>query len=124
MPELGNGDKHCVAGCTCRRHKALADRAQFKGAAVGRSARHTRVVRRRGSARTHECVHCTEHGRHTRGRDWAQVHGTDGQDPWADYVALCRPCHRAYDRIGERQRGIVRNPHHDSLGRFTRPAAD
>jgi hypothetical protein len=76
-------------------------------------------VRRRGSARTHPCVLGAELGAGEQARDWAQVHGTDGQDPWADYVALCRPHHRRYDRIGERQRGMVRNPHHDAQGRFT-----
>jgi hypothetical protein len=65
------------------------------------------------------CVMCAEIGTPRPARDWAQVHGTDGQDPWADYVPLCRIHHRRYDRIGERQRGMVRNPNHDALGRFS-----
>jgi hypothetical protein len=37
-----------------------------------------------------------------RARDWAQVHGTDGTDVWADYVPMCRKHHIAYDGSGHR----------------------
>lgn len=110
----------CSSQCTCKRHKTLADRAQFKGESAGVRTRHQRVVRRRGKASDHECVKCLELGRRTQARDWATVHGTDGEDPWADYIALCRLCHRSYDQIGARQRGVVRNPLHDARGRFAK----
>lgn len=84
----------------------LASRAQWK-----------RVTRRRGPASAHQCARCP-----ARGRDWARVHTEDGQDPWADYVPLCRPCHRHYDRIGpgqaERKRAEAARRVRDAAGRF------
>lgn len=60
-------------------------------------ARHYKVKRQRGRAADHPCVRCIETGVTIAAREWAQVHGTDGEDPWADYVPLCKPCHVAYD---------------------------
>lgn len=107
----------CQPGCGCARHRELADRAQFKGVEVSRRTLHQRVERRRGKAREYQCVRCPE-----RALDWAQVHDTDGQDPWGHFMPLCRKCHRHYDEIGPRQRGLIKNPHHDALGRFASAA--
>lgn len=64
---------------------------------------HRRVVRQRGSAKSHRCVDCTE-----TAVDWSYDH-TD-PDALADdrgrpysvkpehYSPRCRPCHRAFDK--------------------------
>lgn len=59
---------------------------------------HHRVFDKRGSAKDQICVKHAELGENIRADEWAQVHGTDGEDPWADYVPLCISCHRIYDR--------------------------
>jgi hypothetical protein len=76
----------------------LSARGQWKGADAHPRTVHKRVTRRQGPASTHQCVRCPQ-----RARDWARIHTEDGQDPWADYVPLCRPCHRRYDQVGPRQ---------------------
>lgn len=53
---------------------------------------HRRVRRLRGKASEHFCVRCN-----APAREWAQINGTDGKDPWADYVSMCISCHRRYD---------------------------
>jgi hypothetical protein len=65
--------------------------------------RHWQVHRWRGRAGNHDCASCAEDGTRKRARDWAQVHGTDGEDPWTDYLTLCRSCHIRYDKSGHRQ---------------------
>jgi hypothetical protein len=69
--------------------------------------RHWQVHRWRGRARSHNCASCAEDGIMKRAQDWAQIHGTDGEDPWIDYLTLCRACHIRYDKSGHRQ------PHSD-----------
>lgn len=32
-------------------------------------------------------------------REWAQIHGTDGENPMEDYMPLCRRCHFRYDGL-------------------------
>lgn len=59
-------------------------------------ARHWRLRRDRGKASSYRCEHCKTE----QARDWAQIHGTDGEDPLGDYVPLCRKCHIAYDGSG------------------------
>lgn len=61
-------------------------------------ARHYRVKRVRGPASAHQCVRCP-----AQARDWAQIHTEDGEDPWADYVPLCKSCHLVYDQSGHRK---------------------
>ncbi len=60
--------------------------------------RHWLLRRDRGSASQHTCFFCGG-----QARDWAQVHGTDGENPWTDYVSLCRACHIRYDGSGHHQ---------------------
>ena len=60
------------------------------GNQVGYKARHTRVVRARGAAKTHDCAHCAEVGVVTPAHDWATKHDTEGLDV-NDYLPLCRP---------------------------------
>ena len=60
-------------------------------------ARHQRVHAARGKAAAQKCARCAEVGTDRPARDWATIHGETGDDPWADYVALCRSCHIAYD---------------------------
>lgn len=69
--------------------------------------RHWQVHRWRGRAKHNNCASCAEDGIRKRARDWAQIHGTDGEDPWADYLTLCRACHIRYDKSGHRR------PHSD-----------
>lgn len=71
----------------------------WKGTEASYVAKHARVRRRRGKASEHECVRCLEDGKHTQAKDWALVHGETGDDPWADYVALCHSCHMIYDGV-------------------------
>lgn len=63
--------------------------------------RHKQVAKARGPARNHDCVKYLENGVTKKATVWATVHGTDGSDPWADYVALCQKCHFEYDNIHE-----------------------
>lgn len=58
---------------------------------------HARVYGQRGKASQYECVKCDGPA-----QEWATVHGESGDDPWADYVAMCRSCHHSYDNIAER----------------------
>lgn len=58
-------------------------------------ANHKRLHKHRGRAAVHQCVRCP-----APAAEWAQVHGEDGTDPWADFVPLCRRCHVQYDRGG------------------------
>jgi len=63
-------------------------------------ARHYRMKRVRGRAALHPCVKCSGNGIEKPAREWAWIHDTDGEDPWADYLPLCARCHRRYDRNG------------------------
>lgn len=87
-------------------------------------ARHGRVKRARGLASAQPCAHCAAQGTAKAAHDWATVHGTDGADPWNDYIPLCKKCHIAYDGyghhtphteetkalLGEKNRGYVHTP--------------
>lgn len=77
----------CEPGCVCGRH------SRREVLSTEYKARHQRVRRERGKAACHPCASCDR-----QARDWAQIHTEDGNDAWADYVALCRPCHMYYDR--------------------------
>lgn len=79
--------------------RELSDRLGWKGSAAGKTARHRRVSVRRGKASTHPCARCSEYGVGRQAREWAQIHETDGNDPWADFVPLCRRCHFRYDGL-------------------------
>ena len=82
--------KPCKEGCTCGRHRGkVLDKNDYNN-------RHQRMRRARGSASKQLCARCEEHA----AAHWATVHGEDGSDPWADYVALCVPCHQEYDQNG------------------------
>src|SRR5216110_1355081 len=60
-----------------------------------------------GPARAHSCVRHQESGTGRQAQEWAQVHGTDGEDPWADYLPLCKSCHRFYDMTPEARANIA-----------------
>lgn len=62
--------------------------------------RHARRVKLYGRAATHPCAHCAGRGIDKPARDWATIHGTDGENPHTDYIALCKKCHHAYDGYG------------------------
>lgn len=64
------------------------------------SRRHARRVRLYGRAPTHPCAHCAARGIDKPAHDWATIHGTDGENPHTDYIALCKKCHHAYDDYG------------------------
>lgn len=88
------------------------------------SRRHARRVKFYGRAPTHPCAHCAERGIEKPAHDWATIHGTDGENPHTDYIALCKKCHHAYDDyghhtphseetkalLGEKNRGYVHTP--------------
>lgn len=79
---------------------------------VGYSALHWRVRQVRGRASDYPCVRCSEYGVGRRARHWATIHGTDGTDPFADYVPMCQQCHFAYDGVNEGNRGVPKSPEH------------
>ena len=62
--------------------------------------RHYKVKSVRGRAALQPCAHCAAKGTAKAARDWATVHGTDGANPWTDYIPLCKKCHSAYDGYG------------------------
>jgi hypothetical protein len=75
---------------------------------------HKRIYKARGKASGQQCVRCPK-----QAHDWARIHGQDGQDPWADYVPMCRSCHIRYDGINEavrtanqNRRGVPLTPEH------------
>jgi hypothetical protein len=62
--------------------------------------RHNRRIKLYGRAPTHPCAHCAERGIDKPAHDWATIHGTDGENPHTDYIALCKKCHHDYDDYG------------------------
>lgn len=56
-----------------------------------------RCVAVRGKASKYQCVRCAENGSAKQACDWAHLHTETGNDPWADFVPLCRSCHKLYD---------------------------
>ena len=78
-----DGQQFCTAEC-----QGLASRNPDAGY-VGR---HLRVQRDRGPATDQTCMDCGQ-----AAREWSQIHGTDGQDPFKHYVPRCRKCHDVYD---------------------------
>src|ERR1017187_1600190 len=62
------------------------------------SGLHKRVVAVHGKANQYPCARCSEYGVGRQAQEWAQVHDTDGLDVWADYLPMCRYCHRQYDQ--------------------------
>jgi hypothetical protein len=73
---------------------------------------HDRVRRVRGKASAHPCEHCgDQEARH----EWATIHGHGGQDPYADYISLCRKCHVVYDdlagAVSKAMTGRINGPH-------------
>ncbi len=64
---------------------------------AGYNAIHRRVESRRGKASDYPCWSCWEDDVVAVASDWARVHGTNGLDPWSDYIPLCRKCHMRYD---------------------------
>ena len=95
--------KKCPLDCTCNRHKSPTPTYRTK---------HQRIPRFRGQVSDELCVKCIEKGVNKPAQQWAQVHGEDGTDPWADYVPMCVKCHHIYDKIYDRQ--------HRTNGRFSR----
>jgi hypothetical protein len=89
----------CPADCTCGRHRRLTAKTGYKGSAAGKHARHRRIHIRRGKASQHLCAHCAEFNSPEPAREWAQIHETSGNDPWADFMPLCRRCHFRYDGL-------------------------
>lgn len=113
----------CPPGCTCDRHKPQVRKGvpcppdctcghhsrPDLGDGNGYMNLHRRVRRLRGKAAEHACVRCAENGTEKRAYHWAQIHGTDGKDPWADYMPLCVSCHRRYDDSDERRQALSRS---------------
>lgn len=97
----------CPEGCTCKRHGYRCEDGctcyRHHGAVYSTTsydANHRRVAAERGLAREKVCAQCDGGA-----REWAQVHGHDGSNPWTDFIPLCNKCHRAYDLISERLTG-------------------
>lgn len=102
--------RKCLEGCTCNRHKGVfcepgctCDRHNMRKCApdctCGKHSedltyigKHLRVHRLRGKALDQLCVTCGKQARH-----WAQIHDTDGMDPYEHYQPMCVSCHFAYD---------------------------
>lgn len=89
--------KKCLPGCECGRHRGNEFTDKVNGFNTVYFNRHTAVRRARGRAAEQVCVKCDGSAAH-----WAMVHGTDGSDPWVDFVPLCISCHHAYDKSHER----------------------
>jgi hypothetical protein len=66
---------------------------------VGYQARHARVWETRGKAADQQCCECGSGAKH-----WAQIHDTDGLDPYEHYQAMCVSCHFTYDGVFEKLR--------------------
>lgn len=110
----------CPAGCTCDRHKPRIPRKCPPDCTCGHHSRpdlgdgngymnlHRRVRQLRGKAAEHACAKHAELRVIKPARDWAQIHRTDGKDPWADYVPLCTSCHRRYDFTPETRVALSR----------------
>lgn len=84
----------CEIGCRCLKHTNSGAKPSGRNTY---SIRHRHVRLARGKASAHDCVRCSENNIGKQAREWAQIHGTDGLDPWADYIPLCVPCHAVYD---------------------------
>jgi hypothetical protein len=75
-------------------HPGGSDSPSWKGADVSYQHLHRRVQQTRGKAslcENRDLAKCTSDS-----FDWSHVHGTNPSDP-ANYVSLCRSCHRSYD---------------------------
>jgi hypothetical protein len=109
------GPRPCQPGCQCRRHKG------WRELNPSYEARHKRMRKIRGPALAQVCVACIEQKVRRSAQQWAQVHGTDGLDPWADYVPLCIAHHLRYDYTSERRQKVTvaaDQRQRDTLGRF------
>ena len=77
-----------------------AQRAK-SGEPIGYFGRHRRVRMARGRAADQLCVGCG-----CQARDWAQIHGTTGENV-ADYRPMCKRCHFAYDDVAKRSKAAT-----------------
>lgn len=89
-------------------NSALAgrDSRHWAGTSVGYWAVHKRLRRMRGAARDLLCVDCGE-----QALDWAYMHNDVNEQCTAagmvystdidNYQAMCRACHKRYDRLAE-----------------------
>lgn len=105
----------CLPGCTCGRHQRrirLGTRVSDptyagKIASYGTREyyrRHDRLRRERGDPGLNPCERCWDYGIGDVAKEWSRIHTETGEDPWADYVALCKPCHNRYDFLGRPKR--------------------
>jgi len=79
--------------------------------------RHHMVLAARGPAKNQRCEDCDG-----RAYEWATINGRAGEDP-ADYRALCRSCHRLYDRSTQGENnGSARLTEHQVLAIWARRA--
>ena len=79
-----------------KRNQVGPNNDSWKGDDAGYAAHHKRVAKERG--RPSACSLC---GTEAAWIDWANLSGR--YEDTADYAAMCRPCHRAYD-AGRRSR--------------------
>lgn len=93
--------RSCEPGCTCERHSMrqcdLDCSCGKHSDDFGYWGRHARVRHKRGSASEYECIACDK-----QAEQWAQIHDTDGTDPWNHYQPMCRKCHWWYDEEAHR----------------------
>lgn len=73
---------------------------------AGYAANHSRLSRQRGRAAEKRCAE----GCGRQASQWAQIHGTDGTDPFEHYKPLCRPCHANYDKAERCPHGHLITP--------------
>jgi transcriptional regulator with XRE-family HTH domain len=78
-----------------KRNQYAENNDSWVGESASYSTAHARVRYMRGSAKLHGCSVCGDR-RESTWYDWANLTG-NYPDP-DDYVAMCRKCHRAFDK--------------------------
>lgn len=93
-PQCGNDSwlQARLTFCSRRCSKMGSNNPAWVGDQVKYAGAHVRVYQARGPASNQVCELCGHPA-----REWAQVHGTTGLDPYEEYRALCLSCHRRYD---------------------------
>ncbi len=91
--------KKCEPGCLCKKHSPeviakVAAKLRAKTVNPDYLTRHKRLYRARGKARNYGCVLCAVlYGVAPQALFWSQIYGTDGLNPFTDYIPLCGRCH-------------------------------
>ena len=70
----------------------------WRGDNAGRVAMHNWVMRKKGKASDYICKHCNN----KQGEEWSN-RKHDYKRTLDDYVALCRKCHKKFDKINNKK---------------------